>query len=158
MKPTSEMDDSEKELFRKKKERDDKIAVPVERIHLGNTKILNLGEVNADHSGVICGPKAANLGQLKNMFPDNVVEGIVLPFGVFRQHMDQNIPGDNKSYWQKLTESFDSAREMRKSGISEKEIELFLLKRLGYPSDFDQENAISATFQAGTGTTIYHYF
>jgi hypothetical protein len=130
MKPTSDIDDSEKELFRKKKERDDKIAVPVERIHLGNIKILNLGEVNADHSGVICGPKAANLGQLKNMFPDHVVDGIVLPFGVFRQHMDQTIPGGQNSYWQYLTQSFDSANEMRKSEISEKEIEIILLQRL----------------------------
>ncbi len=81
----------EKKLFETKKRSEEKIAVPVDRMNLKQTKILNLRNVDAKQSGILCGPKAANLGQLKMMFPDHVVEGFVIPFGIFKQHMEQII-------------------------------------------------------------------
>ena len=130
MKPSANLNQEERDLLRQKKERDDKIYVPTDRILLSNTKILNLRDVDADDSGVICGPKAANSGRLKRMFPDNVVEGIVLPFGVFRQHMEQVVPGETISYWQKLTTIFDAANELRLKGQDEVKVESYVLKRL----------------------------
>ncbi|MBK8699216.1 MAG: hypothetical protein IPN29_06585 [Saprospiraceae bacterium] len=73
LKPAAEMDASERDLFKQKKVREEKISVPVERIQLKQSNVLNLREVSAVQSGVICGPKAANLGQLKRLFPDHVV-------------------------------------------------------------------------------------
>jgi phosphoenolpyruvate synthase/pyruvate phosphate dikinase len=44
--------------------------------------------------GRICGPKAANLGELKRHFPEAVAEGLVIPFGIFRSLLDLPIePG-----------------------------------------------------------------
>jgi len=97
--------DAERILVQGKKRNLDKFRVPVEKINLEKKHLIPLGQVRAIDSGRICGPKAANLGQLKFLFPDYVSEGIVIPFGIFREHMDQIIPGRNISYWQFLTKA-----------------------------------------------------
>ncbi len=97
----------------KKVRKEEKIAVPVDQIKLDQTSILNMREVNASNSGKICGPKAANLGQLKQMYPEKVVEGLVIPFGIFRDHMDQQMPGQNMSYWAFLNAMFKEAAKKR---------------------------------------------
>jgi Pyruvate phosphate dikinase, AMP/ATP-binding domain len=130
IKPAFTMAPWEFDLFKKKKQREEKISVPIDRIVLDNPHVLNMANVNASHSGKICGPKAANLGQLKQMFPDNVVEGLVLPFSIFRQHMDQTIPGYKTTYWSLMNKIFKDGESMRKTGSSEPAIETFLLKGL----------------------------
>ena len=130
IKPWFTMAPWEFDLFKKKKERSEKISVPVDRIVLDNPHIINLRQVDASLSGKICGPKAANLGQLKKMFPENVVEGLVLPFALFRQHMDQIIPGQQISYWTKMTSIFKEGESMRGKGLSDQAIESFLLSEL----------------------------
>jgi len=130
MKPASKMDAGERKLFEQKKRGEEKISVPIEKIQLDNAHVINMRSIDATHSGKICGPKAANLGQLKKMFPENVVEGLVLPFAVFRQHMDQTIPGKNISYWNLMRGIFDAAASMRSSGSSEADIETFTLQKL----------------------------
>jgi hypothetical protein len=130
MKPAEQMTAEEKKLFETKKRSEEKITVPVNRIDLKQTKIVNLRDVNASHSGIQCGPKAANLGQLKLMFPDHVVEGFVIPFGIFRQHMDQTIPGKKISYWEFLNSIFEHAGLMWAEGKTEVEIETYTLKEL----------------------------
>ncbi|MCB0705127.1 MAG: phosphoenolpyruvate synthase [Saprospiraceae bacterium] len=130
LKTTDQMTQEEKALFTVKKRQEERISVPIERIDLSQTLALNLQEVHAPSSGVICGPKAANLGELKRMFPENVVEGIVLPFGVFRSHMDQPMPGQNSSYWEYLNSVFQNANSLRQAGRSEEEIETTVLAGL----------------------------
>jgi hypothetical protein len=130
LKAEKDMTGEEKELFSKKVRKEEKIAVPVERIRLDETKVLNLRDVDASDSGNLCGPKAANLGQLKKMFPENVVEGLVIPFGIFREHMDQMMPGQNKTYWRFLNDMFSEAEKMRSRNIPEGEIEKYQLQEL----------------------------
>jgi hypothetical protein len=130
MKPADKMTEEEKKLFATKKRVEEKITVPVNRIDLKQTKVLNLRDVNASHSGIQCGPKAANLGQLKLMFPGQVVEGFVIPFGIFRQHMDQIIPRKKISYWEFLNSIFEHTAKMRADGKSEDEIDAQTLKEL----------------------------
>ena len=130
MKPDSMMTDIERKLFEKKSRNDEKITVPVSQMDLSQTGVLNLRDVHAIHSGQLCGPKAANLGQLKLLFPENVVEGIVIPFGIFREHMDQLMPEKNISYWDFLNQTFTRAISMYENGMSEHEIEMFTLSQL----------------------------
>ncbi|SMC75419.1 PEP/pyruvate-binding domain-containing protein [Cellulophaga tyrosinoxydans] len=125
-----DMTSDELALFAKKERKEERIEVPVEQIKLAETKILNLRSVDASDSGKLCGPKAANLGQLKKMFPDNVVEGLVIPFGIFRQHMNQIMPGRAESYWTFLNNMFDTAEKMRASNTNEEEVEAYQLKQL----------------------------
>jgi len=130
LKPEAEMTEQERSLFVKKERNTDKIEVPIEKIQLGNTHVLNMRDVDASDSGALCGPKAANLGQLKKMFPEQVVEGLVIPFGIFRDHMDQQMPGENQSYWSYLNAMFAEAERMRNENISEPEVENYQLLQL----------------------------
>jgi hypothetical protein len=130
LKVEAEMTSEEKALFSKVVRKEEKIAVPVERIRLDETKVLNLRDVDARDSGNLCGPKAANLGQLKKMFPENVVEGLVIPFGIFKEHMDQTMPGQSKSYWKFLNDMFAEAEKMRNLKTSEAEVEKYQLQEL----------------------------
>ncbi|HUR30821.1 MAG TPA: PEP/pyruvate-binding domain-containing protein, partial [Saprospiraceae bacterium] len=130
MKQKSKMSAEEKKLFEVKKRSEEKISVPVDKMVLHDPSLINMKTINATHSGKVSGPKAANLGQLKQMFPENVVDGIVLPFGVFRQHMNQTIPGQDLTYWAKMIGIFDHAECLRCSDVSEPEIERFVLLSL----------------------------
>ncbi len=130
MKTAEKMTEEEKALFAKKERSEARISVPIEKIDLNQKSVLNMREVNAASSGKICGPKAANLGQLKMMFPENVVEGIILPFGIFRQHMDQKMPTQNGTYWDFLNDVFQKANEMRNNGSSEEAVENYSLEQL----------------------------
>jgi hypothetical protein len=130
MKEAEKMTAEENALFETKKRVEKKIRVEVDKLDLNQKKVLSLRQVNAGSSGKICGPKAANLGQLKLMFPENVVEGLVVPFGIFRQHMEQQMPGENNSYWQFLNAAFAEATRMEKSGTSKEKIDDFVLTKL----------------------------
>jgi len=130
LKLAEDMSKEEKQLFSQEERKQTKIAVPIEKIRLDLKNILNMRDIDASASGKLAGPKAANLGQLKKMFPEHVVEGLVIPFGIFRDHMDLPMPGQSLSYWQFLTDMFASADKMRKAGTSAGQIEAFQLNKL----------------------------
>ena len=130
LKLEKDMTPAEHALFSKIVRKEEKIEVPIKNIRLVETSILNLRAVDASDSGKLCGPKAANLGQLKKMFPDKVVEGLVIPFGIFRKHMDQNMPGQTVSYWTFLNTMFAEADSMRAKSIPENEVEGYQLQQL----------------------------
>ncbi|QBA63649.1 PEP/pyruvate-binding domain-containing protein [Muriicola soli] len=146
MKPEREMTSEEKALFTKKERDLQKIEVPVKDIRLDVVNVLNMRDVDASNSGKLCGPKAANLGQLKKMFPGDVVEGLVIPFGIFREHMDQKLPGYERSYWQFLRTMFVTADSMRSSGKSEAEVEQFQLEQLELLRNAIREMPLKSSF------------
>jgi phosphoenolpyruvate synthase/pyruvate phosphate dikinase len=64
------------------------------KLDLSNRNLVPLGNLRVSDSGRICGPKAANLGELKRHFPEAVAEGLVIPFGIFRSFLDHPVePG-----------------------------------------------------------------
>ncbi|WP_317172973.1 PEP/pyruvate-binding domain-containing protein [Constantimarinum furrinae] len=130
LKKADDMSPKERELFGTTQRSSNKIAVPVAQIRLDVNKVLNMREVNSKDSGMLCGPKAANLGELKAMFPENVVEGIIIPFGVFRNHMEQQMPGQGVSYWEFLNSVFVEAEAMRNEEVPENVIEDYQLSCL----------------------------
>lgn len=138
----------ERNLFSKKERNETKIAVPVEQIRLDVNSILNMRNVDAKDSGKLCGPKAANLGQLKKMFPDKVVEGVVIPFGIFKSHMDQTMLGQTVSYWEFLTKMFADAEKMRSQNSIESDVEKFQLKQLEILSSAIKKMPLKAGFVA----------
>lgn len=130
LKTADQMTEVEEQLFEVKQRSSERVRVPIDKIQLNETGLLNLSKVDASFSGTICGPKAANLGELKKLFPEHVVNGIVLPFGLFKKHMDQMMPGNSLTYWEFLVLSFKNAELAREKGQSEKEVERTLLLRL----------------------------
>lgn len=148
MKLAENMTAVEKALFETKKREDKRIRVEVDKLMLDQKKVLNLRDVNATVSGKLCGPKAANLGQLKLTFPENVVEGLVIPFGIFRQHMEQPMPGKNKTYWQFLNDVFVEASRMEKTAVGKEAIDKYVLSQLEILRDAIQKMPFLPGFEA----------
>lgn len=158
MKPADKMTAEEKKLFEVKKRSEERITVPVEKVDLGQKTVLNMRDVNAASSGKTCGPKAANLGQLKQFFPENVVEGLVIPFGIFRQHMDQPMPGKDMSYWQFLNQIFQEAREMSRMGKTDEQVEAYTLGELEVLRNAIKEINLRPDFVADLKRSFYSAF
>lgn len=132
MKLTEEMSAEERELFAVRERSQERIRVPVDRIDLSTRQVLNMRHVGSEDSGIRCGPKAANLGQLKRLFPDKVVEGLVIPFGVFRDHLEQQMPRQpaGTTYWSFLNDRFAEATRMEEAGESAEAVEAYTLEQL----------------------------
>lgn len=130
IKPFSSATDTEAALVKKVIKDEDMITIPVDQIRLDRTTVIDMRELNASSSGIYCGPKAANLGELKELFPDLVVEGLVIPFGIFLDHMKQQMPGKSNSYWEYLNTIFKNARTMQNTGERDSAIEAYVLKEL----------------------------
>lgn len=127
-----EMTSQEKNLFAeaKNKKNKDLVTVPAD-VNLETTSVLKMSAVGASDSGKLCGPKAANLGELKNMFPEHVVDGVIVPFGVFKAHMNQRMKNENRTYWEYLKDLFNKADEMKATGQSNQVVEAFQVEALG---------------------------
>ncbi|MGW8303142.1 MAG: PEP/pyruvate-binding domain-containing protein [Desulfobacterales bacterium] len=70
------------------------IEPDLKKLDLDTRRFIALDNLRATDSGRVCGPKAANLGELKHYFPEPVADGLVIPFGLFRQLLEQPIePG-----------------------------------------------------------------
>ena len=131
MKPAGNMTSEETELFAKRERKEERITVPTDQLKLDVNRVLDMKEVRSTDSGKLSGPKAANLGQLKALFPAEVVEGLVIPFGVFRAHMDQRMPGQNgETYWEYLNARFAESKAMEKRGESADRIQNYDLRSL----------------------------
>ena len=131
IKPANEMNEEEQLLFNKNQQKEKKtIRISEEKLKLDIVAPIDMASVNSEDSGVLCGPKAANLGQLKQLFPDHVVNGIIIPFGVFRNHMSQNMPETDGSYWDFLESAFAKARQLKDSGSSTADVEKYQLEQL----------------------------
>jgi hypothetical protein len=122
IKSVDDMTDEEESLFNKSVMEKNTIRIPEGKLKLDGTMPINMSNVTSADSGILSGPKAANLGQLKQLFPDKVVNGIVIPFGVFKDHMNQKMPGKDQSYWQYLTSIFKTAQSMRENDLQESEV------------------------------------
>lgn len=70
------------------------IRVDQGKLDLNTLDILPVNQLRATDSGVIVGPKAAHLGELTHRFHSAVSPALAIPFGVFRQMLEQPIePG-----------------------------------------------------------------
>jgi len=65
------------------------ITANLNKLNLARKAMIPLNQIRARDSGRTVGPKAANLGELLHYYPDKVNPGLVLPFGLFRQYLDQ---------------------------------------------------------------------
>jgi hypothetical protein len=98
LKETSEMDETDRVILSEYERRrqlesegelskqSSKLKIDASRLNLEETRVLPLEAVRRQDSGVICGPKAAFVGELKHHFPDNVAQGLVIPFGIYNSH------------------------------------------------------------------------
>jgi len=76
-----------------------RIKPNLEKLNLGLRDFVSLDRLRSTDAGRIVGPKAANLGELKYHFPSSVVDGLVIPFGVFRQLLEQNMENQDQTVY-----------------------------------------------------------
>lgn len=65
------------------------IHVDTEKLDLSKRVFLPVSDLRAVDSGVWVGPKAAKLGELMQRFPNTVSPGLAIPFGFFRDMLEQ---------------------------------------------------------------------
>ena len=65
------------------------IKPDLDKLDLTVTDFVTLSALRATDSGRIVGPKAAKLGELHHHYPEAVAEGLTIPFGIFRNLLDQ---------------------------------------------------------------------
>lgn len=79
------------------KKKDIVITVDLDKLDLSKRDFVPLELLRASDSGRLVGPKAAKLGELKLHYPESVTEGVAIPFGAFRQVLDQPHAGSGQS-------------------------------------------------------------
>src|SRR5690606_36721399 len=83
------------------------------KLDLSVTEPLPLGQLRAWDSGRVCGPKGANLGELRHAFGSAVPDGVVIPFGAFRRLLDQPIEPGGPPAFEWLRARYDEIQAAR---------------------------------------------
>lgn len=82
-------------------------APDLSKLDLKQRDFISLDRLRAADSGRTVGPKAAKLGELKSHFPDRVVAGVGIPFGLYRDAvLDKPYKGSGQTVYQWMVASF----------------------------------------------------
>lgn len=123
-----ELSTEERQLVTENRDaRTERLQLDQSRLDLNRWEPVPLSELRSNLSGVVVGPKAANLGQLAADFPGRVAPGVALPFGMFRRHVDRAVPGDSLTVLQRLEAGYREAARRRAAGLSEGDVDAFIL-------------------------------
>ena len=90
------------------------IRPDLDKIDLEDINFIRLSELRADDSGRRVGPKAAKLGELYHHFPESVADGLTIPFAVFRNLLQQPMPGAGKSVFYWMIDQYDTMASLPK--------------------------------------------
>lgn len=82
------------------------------KLDLARMDFVPLNQLRASDSGRICGPKGANLGELKFLFGDRVPNGFVIPFGVFRAFLERPIEPGGPSVFEWMKEEYRTIADL----------------------------------------------
>ena len=100
------------------------------RLDLTRWQPIPLAELNSARSGIVVGPKAANLGQLNADFPGRVSAAVALPFGMFARHADRPWNGSENTVLEEVRQAYGRASAMRAEGRSDAEVNAMMVERL----------------------------
>jgi hypothetical protein len=89
-----------------------RIRPDLAKLDLASRDFIPLRNLRAADSGRLVGPKAANLGELKSLYPDLVAEGLAIPFGLFRQHLEQPVEPGGPSAFQWMQAQYAALRRL----------------------------------------------
>jgi hypothetical protein len=89
------------------------IRPDLKKLDLATRRFISLNDLRSEDSGRICGPKAANLGELKHYFPEAVANGLVIPFGTFRQLLEQPIEPGGMTAFRWMQDQYKIMRRLK---------------------------------------------
>jgi hypothetical protein len=102
----------------------------IDQLELAKRDFISLAELRAEDAGRVCGPKAANLGELKHFFPDAVTEGLVIPFGEFRRMLDQPLELDGPTVFEWMQDRYARISDLAPHSTEREEAVALFLERL----------------------------
>jgi len=119
------------EIFAVKARRKDVLIRPdLNKLDLYNDSFFPLQQLRATDSGSVAGPKAANLGELKHHFPESVTDGLVIPFGLFRALLDQEMEPGGPSMFSWIREQYTRIESFGKNPQKQDQIIRQVLQRM----------------------------
>ena len=107
-----------------------RIELDTSKLNLNDKRLPSLSEIGKKDVGVTVGPKAGNLGQLANYFPAQVSPGLVVPFGIYYDHVNRDVDGSGVPLIRQISTAYDEAERIRQSGASVEQIDKFIYPRL----------------------------
>lgn len=113
-------------VFPRQAEKPAKIEVDLQKLNLDEKSLLTLDQLRAGDSGRVVGPKAAKLGELKTIFPDQVSPGLAIPFGVFRHMLDQATGPDGISLFEWMRNQYRRLESIEDAALKEQKARDFL--------------------------------
>ncbi|HEY9198730.1 MAG TPA: PEP/pyruvate-binding domain-containing protein, partial [Gammaproteobacteria bacterium] len=105
------------------------IRPDLDKLNLADTALLPLHTLRAVDSGRRVGPKAANLGELAQYYPEAVNPGVVIPFGAFRALLDRPLAPDGPPMFEWMRAEYARLRVLDDPAVRAMETKL-LLERL----------------------------
>jgi hypothetical protein len=133
LKETTKLTSEERKLFTEQPAGPRRrITLDTSRLKLDDTRLRKLIELSSRDSGVIVGPKAANLGQLASYFPNEVAPGVVVPFGIFQTHIARDLDDSGKTLEQQIIEANAQAERLRDQGAEPSTISSYMYPRLAH--------------------------
>ncbi len=106
------------------------IRPDMKKLDLNTRGFIALDKLRAADSGKVCGPKAANLGELKHYFPEAVAGGLVIPFGVFRELLDRPIEPGGPSVFRWMQEQYKIMRRLDGDAARQNQVTRKFLKQI----------------------------
>jgi phosphohistidine swiveling domain-containing protein len=106
------------------------IRPDVKKLDLNTRSFIDLANLRTSDSGRICGPKAANLGELKRYFPEAVTDGLVIPFGMFRELLDRPMEPGGLSAFRWMQDQYKIMRRLEGDPKRQDQIMRRFLKRM----------------------------
>jgi hypothetical protein len=106
-----------------------RIAIDTAKLRLDDARLTPLTDLTAQDSGAKAGPKAANLGQLAHFFSNDVAPGLVIPFGVYYEHIHRPVDG-GPPLDQQIARIYGHAEQMRDSGSTAAEVNRYIYPEL----------------------------
>lgn len=129
LRPWASLSAAEQKIWKAEPVQRKRIALDTSKTKTSDAELRFLEETSMADSGVICGPKAANLGQLKRLFPDTVAPGIVIPFGVYYRHAARKDAG-GQSVVDRVRAAATEMERMRGAGASSDALRAAIRPRL----------------------------
>lgn len=100
--------------FKKQQSRPQILIEPdLDKLDLQQRQIRSLDQIKTDDSGRIAGPKGANLGELRQSFPELVPDALVIPFGRFYQILTQTRVEDGDSLFSWMKKNYRHLEQLK---------------------------------------------
>jgi hypothetical protein len=120
------------------------LKIDESRLNLKDDRIYLFDELSEKDAGVKVGPKAAELARLKKMFPEQVSQGVVLPFGIFVKHVSRQLDNKKPSPLERLQKVYAQVKDLDVASAESKVIQELAhfreaIETLPFPAGFEEK-------------------